>query len=152
MGTTVYELVYEEARRGLDLQRASLDALHTRAGTLLAAAALTTTFLGGQALRDSGGPTCLEWLAIAAFVGVAVLTILVLLPWKFQWALPASDLVNNYVDADPQPETNEVLRDFALFHGESKIDNKTTLETLQWCFRIAAVLLGCEVVLWLIAV
>jgi hypothetical protein len=44
-----------------------------------------------------------------------------------------------------------VLRNFALFHGEARDDNKLKLCILQWSFRGAAALLAFEVVAWLIA-
>jgi hypothetical protein len=145
---TVHEIVYDEAMRGLDLQRASVDALRSRAGTLLAAAALVTTFLGGQALEGDRALTCLGWWAVAAFIGVAALAIVVLLPWRFDFSLSAPELVADYIDVEPRPTPEEVLRNLALFADEARADNKRTIGVLQWSFRVAAVLLGggCPVV------
>ncbi|HEX5857669.1 MAG TPA: hypothetical protein VFY91_06130, partial [Microbacterium sp.] len=55
-----YELAYEEARRALDGQERALGAVRTRAGVVLSAAAIVTSFLGGQALSASGFDT-LSW-------------------------------------------------------------------------------------------
>jgi hypothetical protein len=46
-----YRLAYEEARRALDEQERAVVELRSRAGQLIAAAAITTSFFGGQALR-----------------------------------------------------------------------------------------------------
>lgn len=46
-----YLLAYEEARRALDEQERSVVELRARAGQLIAGAAITTSFFGGQALR-----------------------------------------------------------------------------------------------------
>lgn len=149
MSATVEELVYEESRRGLELQREGLDALRTRAGTLLAAAALVTTFFGGQAFEGSRHVGCWGVLAIAAFVGLAVCSVAVLLPWKFDLFLDPEDLVNEYVDAEPKPDLATVHRDFALHHSTSRSNNEKTVTMLQWGFRSAAILLGLEVFAWL---
>ena len=46
-----FRLAYEEAKRGLDDQEQAVVELRPRAGTLIAAAAITTSFFGSQALR-----------------------------------------------------------------------------------------------------
>ena len=81
-----YELAYEEARRALDGQERALAAFRTRAGIVLSAAAIVTSFLGGQAIGASGFTT-LSWVAIAAFAVVGVATLCVLWPedsWQFR--------------------------------------------------------------------
>jgi hypothetical protein len=45
-----YALAYREARRGLDDQERSAVELRARAGALIAAAAIATSFFGGQTL------------------------------------------------------------------------------------------------------
>lgn len=49
----LYKVAYEEAVRALSEQQAAIDSFRTRAGLLLSAAAITTSFLGAQAL-DGG--------------------------------------------------------------------------------------------------
>jgi hypothetical protein len=43
-----YALAYDEAKRALDEQERVVAELRSRAGTLIAAAAITTSFLGGR--------------------------------------------------------------------------------------------------------
>jgi hypothetical protein len=51
-----YELAYDEARRALDAQESVVNELRTRAGVLIAAAAITTVLLRGAcALRRRRG-------------------------------------------------------------------------------------------------
>jgi hypothetical protein len=45
-----YALAYREARRGLEDQERSVVELRARAGALIAAAAITTSFFGSQTL------------------------------------------------------------------------------------------------------
>jgi len=59
-----YRIAYDEAVRALSQQQSTIDSLRTRAGLLLSAAAITTSFLGAQALND-GDPSAVSWLALA---------------------------------------------------------------------------------------
>jgi hypothetical protein len=51
----LYKVAYDEAVRALSEQRDAIDSFRTRAGLLLSAAAITTSFLGAQAL-EGGSP------------------------------------------------------------------------------------------------
>lgn len=144
----VEKLAYDEAVRGVEAQRASLDALRTRTGTLLAAAALVTTFIGGRALK--GDNSAWTTVAIVAFVGVVICSFVVLLPWRFHFALAPSQLVVEYVDSDPQAKPTEMLRDLALHHGTTVENNRRKHAGLFWAFRSAIIALGLEVMAWLI--
>jgi hypothetical protein len=75
-----YALAYDEAKRALDEQERVVAELRSRAGTLIAAAAITTSFLGGRIL-SSHHLHPLAWAAIGCFAFVGI-TLLVLL-----WAL-----------------------------------------------------------------
>ena len=50
--SAAYELAYQEGVRALDEQRVVIDAFRTRAGLLLSAAAIATSFLGRAALQE----------------------------------------------------------------------------------------------------
>jgi hypothetical protein len=134
----------------VDAQKQMLDQLRSRAGTLLAAAALVTTFLGGQAL--AGGRNAGLWggIAIATFIAVAICTVIVLLPWRFHFFFDPSSLVENYVDDEPQPSAATVMRDLALHHDLSRLKNDELIGRLIWAFRGASIFLGAEVGAWLL--
>lgn len=66
----LYAVAYEEAVRALSEQQGVIDSFRSRAGLLLSAAAITTSFLGSQAL-DGENTHWTAWLAMAAFAGVA---------------------------------------------------------------------------------
>jgi len=55
----LYRVAYDEAVRALSEQQGVIDSFRTRTGLLLSAAAITTSFLGAQALN--GGNQVL-WL------------------------------------------------------------------------------------------
>lgn len=98
-----YELAYREGARALDEQGAAIEAVQTRAGLLLSAAAIATSFLGGAALE--AGPSPLSWLAIAVFVLLGAGVVLILWPRATyeHYARPKL-LVRSYVE----PTTLEV--------------------------------------------
>ena len=83
-----YALAYREARMGLEDQERSVVALRARAGALVAAAAITTSFFGSQTLikHDIGAAA---WIAIGCFVLLGFAVLMVLWPrrnWEFSLA------------------------------------------------------------------
>jgi hypothetical protein len=150
MADSTYALAYEEALRGVVQQQAVLADVRGRAGTMLGAASISTSFLGGIALQDQE-LTALSWLAIGAFVAVGLLTISILLPrrgWTFR--MSARKLIKDYVEAEDPAELPEMYRDLAL-HLEHHFDgNQRLLGQLFWLLRIASTLLVGEIVLWLV--
>lgn len=70
----LYKVAYDEAVRALSEQQGVIDSFRTRAGLLLSAAAITTSFLGAQAL-DRGDSNLATWLAMMGFVGAAVVSL-----------------------------------------------------------------------------
>src|SRR5439155_5634676 len=84
VAASLEELAYQESVRGLAEQSGVLEDLESRAGTLLAAAALVTSFLGGRAL--GGHFDTWSFVAVAAFVATSLAVIGVLWPrhsWRF---------------------------------------------------------------------
>jgi hypothetical protein len=149
MADSTYALAYEEALRGVVQQQAVLTDVRGRAATMLGAASISTSFLGGIALQDQK-PTGLSWLAIGAFVAVGLLTIWILLPrrgWTFR--MSARRLIKDYVEVEHPAELPEMYRDLAL-HLEHHFDgNQKRLGQLFWLLRVASALLVGEIVLWL---
>jgi cytochrome bd-type quinol oxidase subunit 2 len=111
-----YAIALEEARRALDEQERAVAQLSTRAGLLISAAAVVTSLLGGPVLaRDAIDAAA--WIAIAAFVGVAVAGLAILSPrrqWEF--ALHPALLIGDYVERT-LPEPAALKRELALNMG-----------------------------------
>jgi hypothetical protein len=163
MPETTYEIAYEVASKALSDQRESLTNLRTRSATLFSAAAIVTSFLGAQALDDTkvmagtnqlvADRTLQAWEAvgIGCFIGVAVLTILILLPWPgWTFRVGARDFIRDYSETDPPATVQQAQRDLAL-HLENHYDgNESKLKWLFWGFRVAAAVLAFEVVAWLL--
>ncbi len=116
-----YELAYAEAQRWLEDQERTVVELRSRAGTLMAAATITTSFFGGQSLirDDIGAP---GWVAIGCFVLPGFALLLILWPshdWEF--SLAPRELIATYLEpVDGEPlETHLIQRDLALHMGRS---------------------------------
>jgi hypothetical protein len=161
MPDTKEALAYEAAASAVRDQRDRLGDLRSRGGTLLAAAAIVTSFLGAEALRDTRTAASgeqvpqralemWEYVGIGCFIGLAVMTTLILLPWRgWQTRLGAEKLVADYVDRE-DVDVARMQRNLALHLDAHHRQNKGKLAALFWLFRIAAVLLGVEVVAWMI--
>src|SRR5271154_5593219 len=133
-----YALAYREARMGLEDQERSVVELRERAGALIAAAAITTSFFGGQTLIRHD-ISAAAWIAIGSFVLLGFAVLLVLWPrrdWEF--SLAPDQFIATYLE----PEEGEPLalhlveRDLALHMGRSAALNRHQLRRLRGAFRV----------------
>jgi hypothetical protein len=147
----LYRVAYDEAVRALSEQQGAIESFRTRAGLLLSAAAITTSFLGAQAL-DSGSSNVSTWLALTAFVSVAVVSLAILWPRRWEFTANPRDVIQTYIEADEPAPIEELHRDLSLHMNNSYIENREGLEQLSVFFQIASGLLTVEVVLWIIAI
>jgi hypothetical protein len=147
----LYKVAYDEAVRALSEQQGVIDSFRTRAGLLLSAAAITTSFLGAQALEggDSGLPA---WLAMIGFVGVAAVSLAILWPRQWEFTANPCDVIQTYIEADVPAPIEELHRDLSLHMHNSYVENREGLEQLAVFFQIASGLLSIEVILWIIAI
>jgi hypothetical protein len=119
-----YELAYQEGKRALDAQESVVNELRSRAGVLIAAAAITTSFFGGRALND-GDLGAAGWVAIACFgcLGIAVLAIL----WpRHDWVFTvnAERFIATYIESDEGAlDLPSIHRDLALHMSASYVAN-----------------------------
>jgi hypothetical protein len=144
----VDRLAYEEVVRALSQEAAALEGLRTRAGLLLSAASIATSFLGGQALHQAHLHV-LTWVAVAAFVGLSISVTYVLWPHRDRRsaAMP-SRLIARIADTDSPRRTRETLRALALFLEATYSDNEELVDRLSYGLRTAMVLLALEVAAW----
>jgi hypothetical protein len=146
-------LAYEEAKRAIDRQSSSLDGLRGRAGILLAAISLATSFFGGLALSDedlSAGEVVVTVAAIIAFLGAAGACVAVLWPRQAEWTFNLSARkILGQLDATA-PDEATVYRELALRHEADYEKNAARLDELFEVFRAACILLAAEVVAWIV--
>lgn len=148
-----YALAYREARMGLEDQERSVVELRARAGSLIAAAAITTSFFGGQTLVKHD-ISAAAWIAIGCFVLLGFAVLMVLWPrrdWEF--SLAPDQFIATYLEpAEGDPLALHLIeRDLALHMGRSAELNRHQLRTLMGVFRVGAVLLVVEVLAWVVA-
>lgn len=144
-----YRIAYEEAVRALSQQQAMIDGLRARAGFLLSAAAITTSFLGAQALK-SGGPSLATWLALVCFVGLSVAVLAVLWPRRLEFTANPANVIENCIETARPYSGPEIHRDLSLHMHDSYTENCAGHKQLAFRFRLASALLTIEVLFWLI--
>ncbi len=148
-----YALAYREARLGLEDQERAVVELRARAGALVAAAAIATSFFGGQALAKHG-IGALAWTAIVSFVLLGFAVLLVLWPQRdWEFSIAPDEFIAAYVEPpDGVPLAPHLIeRDLALHIGRSAEQNRRQLRTLVSVFRLGAALLVVEILAWVAA-
>jgi hypothetical protein len=143
-----YRLAFDEAVRALEEQGKVLDGLRTRSGILLSAAAIVTSFFGGQALAPDG-LSVWTWLAIGTFGALAVSLLVILWPrqdWAFE-AVPRQ-IIGTYIEADEPLPLPQIHRDLAIHMEDSYVENEHRLRPLFAAFRAASLLLVAEIAAW----
>jgi hypothetical protein len=148
-----YELAFTEARRALEDQDTSVNELRTRAGVLIAAAAVTTSFFGGAAIAD-GKLGAAGWVAVGSFLVVGFAVLAILWPrhdWTF--SVDAETFIYGYLEPDEEEPLDlpSIHRDLAFHMAASYKRNRAQLRWLFVAFRVGALLLIAEVVAWVVA-
>jgi hypothetical protein len=95
MDETPYRLAYDASVRAIEDQARVLEDLRSRAATLVAAAALVTSFLGGTTLTRSTGIEPRSWtgIAFAAFLLTAASSLAVLWPVRLRFSVSAGEMI-----------------------------------------------------------
>jgi hypothetical protein len=146
----LYKVAFDEAVRALSEQRALIESVRGRAGLLLSAAAVTTSFLGAQALQ--GGLSAASWAALASFVGIATLSLAILWPRHWEFTSNPSELIRGYIEAERPMPMEELHRDLSLYMHASYRENWQGVDQLVRLFQAASGLLAVEVLLWIVAI
>jgi hypothetical protein len=156
-------IVYEESVRTVAQQRDLLDGLRARAGTLLAAASVSTAFLSAPALarhqavdvvqgRAITHPTLtdLGWVAVALFCGVVLLALAILIPWRWTFAHHPHRLIAVHLEPGPPSSEAELYRNLSYWNGAHYDANGLKLDLMLGLFGLACLLLLAEIVIWLL--
>jgi hypothetical protein len=139
----------EESRRGLDKQNDDLSRLRDRSMTLVSAGGVAAGLVVGFRPKDAG-ITGFTWAGLVAFVGVAIVAVMI--AWPSQWRMNQSaKIITDWVD-DQNPSLDAVHRDLAI-HLETEYDTyEGWLALLTRAYAGALVLFLAEVALLLIDV
>jgi hypothetical protein len=145
------KVVYDEAVRALSEQQVVIDSVRGRAGYLLSAAAITTSVLSALALPSSSSSP-MVWVALAAFVGVTAMSLVILQPRRPEISATPVDLIRNYVEIKEPARIHQLHRDLSVQIQRSYFENLEGLTELATLFQIASGLLVGEIVLWILVI
>ncbi|HEX6667444.1 MAG TPA: hypothetical protein VF081_12700 [Solirubrobacterales bacterium] len=146
-----YEVAYDEAVRALVEQQAFVDSLRSGAGLLLSGSAITTSFLGARALGP-GELELMSWLATASFVGVALVSLIILWPRRWEFEADPVEVIEAYIDTEQAAPAGKLYRDLSFRMRSSYLENRRGLNELAGYFQLAICLLTAEVILWVAAI
>jgi hypothetical protein len=150
MAVSIEEPSYQPTADALAEQERSLSGLRTRAGTVLAAASISGSFLGAKA--NHGSLDVFAALALGAFVLCLARAIWILLPHHLVFAFRAETRCSR---ERPPGACMTSLRPIApLGSGSSPSSTRTATESRlcpTW-FTISGALLALEVILWTVSV
>jgi hypothetical protein len=147
----LYKVAYEEAVRALTEQHAVIESFRNRAGLLFSAAAITTSFLGAQALRGGESPL-VAWLAFIAFGAVAALSLALLWPYVWQTTMNPHEIVAIYIESEHPAAIDSLHRELLHYMHASYLQNQEGLNLLAVLFQVASGLLVLEIALWIVAI
>lgn len=145
---SVERLSYELTTQALGEQERSLSGLRTRAGTVLAAASISGSFLGTKA--SQGSLDVWSILALLSFGFVFLSGIWVLLPRKFTFSFAGSSLLAES-DRTGGAHVDQAYRAAVLWMDPYVAENRNAIERLFNVFSWSCVLLAAEIVLWTIS-
>jgi ABC-type transport system involved in cytochrome bd biosynthesis fused ATPase/permease subunit len=140
--TDVPTIVYELALRSLDQQERELSELRARTNTVIAAAALTASFLGAAAIREHGGLSAWSITALVVLALTGALSLLILWPRQLSFAYDARA---TYAELYPLLESvSEAQLRVAYSARDRHRSNKRTVDRLELAFQTAVLTLGLQ--------
>jgi hypothetical protein len=148
------ELAFDGVLIALGTHERMLESLRSRTSSVIAACALSASFLGSAAI---GGPgqSCVHYLLIgvgfAAFVGTLGFALAVVWPRSDRWPLEVSPRAIIAIAGDSATLDEAALRRMAT-ETEDQLDAMKEAMAPLWAqFRVAVILLGVQVCAWLAA-
>lgn len=149
MAASIEELSYELTVSALAEQERALNALRTRAGTVVAAASISGSFLGAKV--NHGSLDAWAVLALIAFVLCLGCAIWVLLPHALVLAFRGEALLGT-TDHEGVEDVPQAYRAVGLWIEPYLDANRDKIATLSSWFTSSCVLLAAEVIFWTVSV
>ena len=139
-------MAYDEAVRALRAQADEHSSLRTRAGTILAASLVVTSFFGGQAVARNASASSLGWLAVVAFLLAGVFSLGVLFPTDLRFASDVGEVVSLIENGSA---TKDPHRELSLALAGRLDSNRRRISAMRWTFRASAIAVLAETVFWI---
>ncbi len=149
MAQTIEELSFNLTADALAEQERSLNPLRARAGTIIAAASVSGSFLGAKVAHGSIGGWGIG--ALVAFVLCLASAIWVLLPHQLTFAFRGEALLAAS-DHEGIEDVTEAYRAAGIWIEPYLNANRAKIGQLSSWFTLSCVLLAVEIVLWTISV
>jgi hypothetical protein len=148
-----YQIAYEQASISLQNQATVLESYQARAATIISAAAIATSFLGGRALVRGQPGSEWTWIAVACFAGLILACGVVLWPrygWRFD--VIGEQIIDDSIENAEQPPLSPAMlrRELAIYMSRSHESNRLRLRVLVWSLQVAVVLLSFEIGAWVV--
>lgn len=131
-----YSEALAEARRGFDLLSGEVEAIRGRAVAVLSGGGVAAAFIGGLTIRDGAVVSCWTWTAVGAFVGLAVLAVLVRLPRRLHVSQDPAAIVG--WAEDHSASSGQIERELALWLGRKYDENRPKVNQLGTTCAVAA--------------
>jgi hypothetical protein len=148
VAASIEELSYELTANALVEQERALAALRTRAGTVIAAASISGSFLGAKV--NHGTLDVWAILALLTFVLCLGTSIWVLLPHRLVFAFRGETLLA-VSDHEDVRDVTEAYRAAGIWIEPYLDSNRDTIAALADWFTVSCALLAAEVILWTIS-
>lgn len=149
MAASIEELSYDLTANALAEQERAVNALRARAGTVVAAASISGSFLGAKVGHGSLG--ILAIFALIAFLLCLGAAIIVLLPHELVFAFRGEALLG-ISDQEGVEDIAEAYRAAGIWMEPYLDDNRDKIALLSSWFTTSCVLLAAEVILWTVSV
>lgn len=148
VAASIEELSYRLTADALAEQERALNALRTRAGTVVAAASISGSFLGAKV--NHGSLDVWAVLAMVTFVLCLASAIWVLLPQRLVFAFRGDALL---AESDHQgvQDVTEAYRAAGIWIEPHLDVNAAKIAALSDWFTVSCVLLAAEVILWTVS-
>jgi len=149
VAASIEELSYELTAGALAEQERALNALRTRAGTIIAAASISGSFLGAKVIHGSLDASAV--LALIAFVLCLGCAIWVLLPHALVFAFRGEALLG-LSDQEGVEDISQAYRAAGIWIEPHLDDNREKIAQLSSWFTASCLLLAAEVIFWTVSV
>lgn len=142
-------LAHQMAVDRLAAQRASLDELRGRVGTVLSGASIATGFLAGQALNTAHGIPGPAWAAIVFAVALIATSAFILWPRDWAGQRGQAEAVLEDIQNAPHRDPATYLRYLAGYAATAADENDPKLTLLYRVFSVSLVLMVLDFGGWI---
>lgn len=129
-----YDLALDEARRGIDQQLAELNLIRQRASALMTMGGVLATIFGGLAIREGAEVRAGTWVALAAFVLLAILTVACLYPREMHFGQEPESIITaiDVAQGDADAVTAHLARQIGVQHDSNRSPLRSLVRFFSW--------------------